>query len=77
MRVGEAVHLGEKEREDAAVAEFQEGIAENVAEELGQVRTGLGVADGLDAFGEEGDALVAEDGLRQEGAPAVGGRAGR
>ena len=64
MGVGEAVHLVEKEREDAAVAEFQEGVAENVAKKLGQMRAGLGVADGLDAFGKEGDALVAGDGLR-------------
>ena len=35
------------------------------------MRAGLGVADGLDAFGEEGDALVAGDSLRQQGAPAV------
>jgi hypothetical protein len=71
VRVFEAVHLGEEHREDASVAEFQEGVAEDVAEEAGQVSGFLGVADGLDAFGKEGDALVGGDGLREEIAPAV------
>ena len=71
VRVGEAVYFVEEEREDAAVAEFEEGVAEDVAEKFGELRAGFGVADGFDTFGEKGDALVAGNGQRQEGAPAV------
>ena len=71
MRVGEAVHLGEEHGEDAPVAEFQEGVAEDVAEQAGQVRGFLRMAESFDAFGEKRDAFVGGDGLREEIAPAV------
>ena len=74
VRVGEAVHLGEDHGEDAPVAELQEGVAEDVAEQAGQVRGFLRMAEGFDAFGKERDAFVGGDGLREEIAPAVFGQ---
>ena len=84
VRVGEAVHLGEEHGEDASVAEFQEGVAEDVAEQAGQVRGGddsfsfaillnldLRAAKNLDAARKERDAFVGGDGLREEISPAV------
>ena len=84
MGVGEAVHLGEEHGEDAPVTEFQEGIAENVAEQAGQVRGGydalllpillhldIRTAEGFDFARKERDTFVGGDGLRKEIAPAV------
>ncbi len=59
--------LGEEHGEDAPVAEFQEGVAEDVAEEAGQVRAGddafaihlhVRAAEQLDAARKSGHALV-------------------
>ena len=47
VRVNESVHLIEEKREDAAVAELQERVPENVAEKRGQM---LRFSDRFDAF---------------------------
>ena len=69
VRVNEAVHLVEKQREDAAVAEFQERVAEDVAEERGQMLRFLPMR--FDPFREKNHPLVGGDGLRQQRAPAI------
>jgi hypothetical protein len=71
VRVGEAVHLGEEHGENATVAEFQEGVAEDVAEEAGEMRGFLGMAERLDALGEKRHPLIGGDGLWEQRAPAV------
>jgi len=71
VRVGEAVHLGKEHRENAPVAELQKRVAEDVAEQAGQVRGFLRVAERFDAFGKKRDAFLGGDGLREEIAPAI------
>ena len=68
VRVGEAVHLIEEKREDAAVAKLQERVPEDVAEERGQM---LALFRSLRAFREKIHPLVGRDGLREQGAPAI------
>ena len=68
VRVSESVHLIEKKREDAAVAELQERVSENIAEERGQM---LRFPDRFDSFREEIHPLISRNGLRQQRAPAI------
>src|ERR1019366_2164919 len=63
--------LGKEHGEDASVAELQEGVAEDVAEQARQVRGFFRMAERLDALGKQRDPFVGGDRLREEIAPAV------